>query len=61
MKNTYGYWGIVILTPIVISIPIGVFLLLQYFTHHKYKLLHLSLSVILWSLTLITFFKFIWQ
>ena len=60
LKNSYGYWGIVILTPLVISIPIGVFLLLQYYTIRKYKFLHLSLSVIFWGVTLISFFKFIW-
>jgi len=60
LKNSYGYWGIVILTPLVVSIPIGVFLLLQYYTARKYKFLHLSLSVIFWGVTLISFFKFIW-
>jgi len=60
LKNMYGYWGIVILTPLIISIPIGVFLLIQYFRNHKYKFLHLSLSVSFWGLVLVSFFKFLW-
>ena len=60
LKNKYGYWSIVMLTPLIISIPIGVFLLLQYYKSTKYKFLHLSLSVIFWGFTLISFFKYIW-
>ena len=60
LKNQYGYWGVVILTPVIVSIPIGVFLLLQYYKSRKYKFLHLSLSVTFWGVFLISFFRFLW-
>ena len=59
LKNKYGYWGIVILTPVILSIPLGVFLLIQYFRNRKYKFLHLALSVSFWGFILISFFRFI--
>lgn len=57
LKNSYGYWGVIILTPLILSIPIGAFILIQYFDHQKYKFFHLSLSVILWGVGLISFFE----
>ena len=35
IKNTYGYWGIIFLTPVILSIPVGAFLLMQYFKNMK--------------------------
>lgn len=58
IKNSYGYWGIVITTPILLSIPFGAFILMQYFNRKRYKFLHLSLVIVLWSFTLISLFKF---
>ncbi len=61
LKNTYGYWGILVLTPVILSIPIGAFLLSQYFQKKKLKFIHLSLSIIIWGIILISFFKFFYQ
>ena len=60
IKNQYGYWGIIILTPLILSIPIGVFLLVRYFKPYPYKELHLSLSISIWGLIFISFFEFLW-
>lgn len=34
-RSAYGMWGIVVLTPIVLSIPVGAFLLRKYYGHRK--------------------------
>jgi len=60
IKNSYGYWGIVILTPVILSIPIGAFLLDQYFKNQRYKFLHLSLSITFWGTIFIGFFELFW-
>ena len=59
MKNKYGYWGVIILTPILLSIPLGVFLLERYFRFHKYKFITLSISLIIWGSIIVSFFHFI--
>lgn len=58
LKNSYGYWGIIFLTPIVLSIPVGSFFIMQYFKNKHYKFIHLSLVIAFWGLILISFFKF---
>ncbi|MBN2667601.1 MAG: hypothetical protein JXR60_00100 [Bacteroidales bacterium] len=57
IKNKYGYWGIILLTPSVLSIPIGALLLIHAFPKQRWVLWHLSLSVVLWGVVLISFFK----
>ena len=34
-RQSYGMWGIVLLTPVALSIPIGAFLLRKYYGHRK--------------------------
>ncbi|MCF6169739.1 MAG: hypothetical protein L3J31_04040 [Bacteroidales bacterium] len=34
-RRTYGMWGIVLLMPVVLSIPLGAFLLRKYYGHRK--------------------------
>ena len=48
-KSNYGLIGIALLTPIILSIPIGTFLALRYFPNTKTTLLYLIASTILWS------------
>jgi len=55
LKNQYGYWGMVILTPVLFSIPLGTFLIQRYFKYKKGKLLHLSLAIIFWAIVIILF------
>ena len=47
LKRVYGMWGIILLTPILISLPIGAFLLRKYYTNHRYALLLMLASIIL--------------
>ncbi|MCO5264964.1 MAG: hypothetical protein M9948_03655 [Lentimicrobium sp.] len=57
IRNSYGYAGIIILTPVLLSIPIGTFLALKYYSKKRNLLPMLSLSVIFWSVVLTTFIE----
>lgn len=57
LKNKYGLAGIVILTPILLSIPIGVFLITKYFGHRKISYLYLLISQIAWSFAYALFYS----
>jgi len=46
----YGLLGIVILTPVLLSIPVGTFLVTRYYSTNRYLFLYLCSSVIFWSL-----------
>lgn len=52
-KRQYGYWGIIVLTPILLSIPLGVFIIKRYFSMQKGALLALFFSVAIWGLILL--------
>ena len=49
LKIKYGLPGIVILTPVLLSIPLGVFLNTKYYGNKKISYLYLFLSQIVWS------------
>lgn len=57
IRNKFGYAGIVILTPVLFSIPIGTFLAMKYYSKKRSLLAMLSLSVVAWSLILTTFIE----
>ena len=57
-KNKYGLWGIAILTPVVLSIPLGTFLAYKYYGNKKIVLLSLFFSVFLWSIIISSAYKF---
>ena len=52
IKSKYGLIGLAILTPVLLSIPLGSLLAAKYFDHDKRTLPFLILSVVLWSLLL---------
>ena len=57
----YGMFGLVVLTPVLFTIPLGTFLIIRYFSHKENVVLYLSFSVIIWALiltTLVTYFEF---
>jgi len=58
-RNRYGLAGIVILTPVLLSIPLGAFLANKYFSNRKYTLHYLLLSVLLWSVILSLFYHIV--
>lgn len=58
IRKKYGMYGIVLLTPVLLSIPIGAFLANKYYSKNKNVLLYLSASVIFWSFSLSTIYFF---
>lgn len=49
MRNRFGLVGIAILTPILLSIPIGCFIAMRYYKNKKKIFLYLFISVVIWS------------
>lgn len=54
IRDKFGFPGLIILTPVLLSIPIGTFLVVKYYSSHRHLLAWLSLSVMLWSVTIST-------
>ncbi len=54
LRNSYGLWGIIIMTPVILSIPIGAFLLKKYYSTHKNVLAYMMISILGWSLVFTT-------
>lgn len=54
IRKKYGFIGIVILTPVLFSIPVGAFLVARFYNNRKYNVLYLSASVIVWSILMST-------
>jgi len=46
----FGMAGIVILTPVLLSIPVGTFIATRYYSSNRFLLVYLSASVLFWSL-----------
>ncbi len=61
IKNKYGFIGIVILNPIVISIPISTFLVAKYYGKNKMNLVWLIAGQFGWSLIYTYFYVYIKQ
>src|SRR5690606_6604954 len=59
IKSTYGLPGIVILTPVLLSIPVGVFLLARYFGKQLSSYLWLILSQFVWSFIYSVFYLYV--
>jgi len=49
IRNKYGFFGIIILTPVLLSIPIGAFLAQKYYSKKHNMLVYMSISLVLWS------------
>ena len=52
VKTTYGLWGIIIATPVVLTIPIGAFLANKYYSRRKYVVTYMILSIVGWGVVL---------
>ncbi|MCX7744341.1 MAG: hypothetical protein N2167_07220 [Flavobacteriales bacterium] len=50
IKSKYGLAGIALLSPIIISIPVGAFIAMRYFKNKKKVFLYMFAGVVLWSL-----------
>ncbi len=49
IRRKYGFFGIIFLTPILLSIPIGAFLAQKYYSKKANVLVYMSISIVLWS------------
>jgi hypothetical protein len=49
LKTTYGLWGIIIATPVILTIPIGAFLANKYYARKKFIVLYMILSIVAWG------------
>jgi hypothetical protein len=49
IRNKYGFFGLIIFTPVVLSIPLGAFLARKYYSGRSNTLIYMSISVVLWS------------
>lgn len=59
IKNKYGLYGVAILTPCIISIPLGAFLASTYFSNQKRTIPIFILAIVAWSFILTSISKFL--
>lgn len=48
-RRKFGLPGIIVLSPVVLSLPIGAFLLNKYYPKHKFALSYMVLSILSWT------------
>lgn len=58
IKQQYGLIGIAFSTPILLSIPLGTFLVIRYYRSSKKKFLYLLISNLIWSIIYTVFYQF---
>jgi hypothetical protein len=54
VKNTFGLWGIALLTPLIFSIPIGVFFALDLTTNKRKVIFQMVVACIFWAALIYT-------
>lgn len=54
-RSKFGLLGIVVLSPIILSIPIGAFLLNKYYSKHKMAKPYMVLSILSWTAIFVAF------
>ena len=60
IKQKYGLIGIAVSTPLLLSIPVGVFLVVRYYHSSRSKFLYLIASNLIWSVIYTGFYMF-WE
>ncbi|MDX2430571.1 MAG: hypothetical protein QNK35_06545 [Bacteroides sp.] len=58
IKQRYGLIGIALITPLLLSIPVGTFLMVRYYQRNRFKFISLIASNILWSVIYTLFYLF---
>lgn len=59
--NNYGFPGIVVLTPVLLSIPVGVYLNTKYYSGKKFSYFYIFLGQIGWSFIYAVFYMKIYS
>lgn len=52
IRTTYGFWGIVIATPFLLTIPVGAFLANKYYSKRPQTVPYMIVSIIGWAAVL---------
>jgi len=60
VKQKYGLTGIALITPFLLSIPVGVFLVVRYYHTSKSRFLYLIAANLIWSVIYTAFYMF-WE
>ena len=50
LRNKYGFIGIIVATPVLLSIPLGAFLLNRYYSKKKHVFAYMVLSILGWAI-----------
>lgn len=56
IKRNYGQWGIALTTPVILSIPVGAFLMVRYYSRSNHNIYFLALANLVWSLIYASFY-----
>ncbi len=57
LRRKFGIWGVVILSPIILSIPLGALLGSKYFKHNKHFIPLMIFSIAIWGVLSSAFFS----
>jgi hypothetical protein len=57
IRRRYGMWGIIVLSPVILSIPIGALLGTKYFPNRHGFIPWMILSISVWGVISVTFFS----
>ncbi len=55
IRSSYGLWGIILTTPVLLTIPLGAFLASKYYSHRKHVVLYMLLSIVAWGAAMSAF------
>ncbi|MBN1820446.1 MAG: hypothetical protein JXR31_16770 [Prolixibacteraceae bacterium] len=55
IKKSYGLWGIVVTTPVLLTIPVGAFLASKYYSRRRFVVGYMLGSIVIWAVVLTTF------
>ena len=51
-RKSYGFWGIIVSTPLFLTIPLGAFLAGKYYSKRKFLVGYMILSIVGWAAVL---------
>ena len=57
IKRSYGMWGIIITTPVLLTIPVGAFLARHYYSHNRKIVFYMLFSIIGWGILFSAFLR----
>jgi len=57
MRKRYGMWWLVVLSPIIFSIPVGALLGNKYFKHNRHFIPYMLLSIFIWGIVSVALFS----